>query len=271
MKTGIENLLLYYIQLWNLIPDGERLLTPSSLLQPVLYKNNKAMLKIPIVGEERRGSALMVWWNGIGAVKVLEYDYNAILMERIIGDHSLTTMVVNNQDDEASTVICNVAHMLHSCNKQPLPELVPLEIWFDDLFLFEDKFGEVIKKCASVARRLINNQQDIVVLHGDLHHENILHSTDRGWLAIDPKAIIGERAFDYVNILCNPNAEVALGKGRLTKQLAIISKEARISFDCLLKWTTAWAGLSTVWSFNDGKKRTTAFDVAQIALNELNL
>jgi len=266
----IESLLPHYMQLWNLVSDGERFCTHSSLLQPVLYKDEKAMLKIPIAKEEKAGSRLMVWWNGAGVAKVYEYDENAILMERIISDRSLTEMSVNNQDSEASLIICNVASLLHSPQKEPYPGLIPLKVWFNDLFLFAEKYGETVKKCAFIAKRLLNDQRETVVLHGDLHHENILHSTDRGWLAIDPKGITGERTFDYVNILCNPNAKIALSQGRLAKQVSVISQAAGLSPDYLLKWTVAWCGLSSVWSFNDGERTSIAFDAAKIALNELD-
>ncbi|MDU1892896.1 MAG: aminoglycoside phosphotransferase family protein [Dysgonomonas sp.] len=271
MIADIKKHLLYYISLWNLVRDGESFFTHSSLLQPVLYKNKKAILKIFMVDEEKKGAKLMIWWNGVGAVKVFEYSDDAILMERIANDYSLTAMAINNQDDKATQIICNVANLLHSYNHDSYPELVTLEHRFVDLFLFADKYGEVFKRCADIAKNLLKNQQDRVILHGDLHHENILHSANRGWLAIDPKGIIGERAFDYVNILCNPNAEVALKKGRFLCQIELISKEAKISCENVLKWAAAWSGLSAIWSLNEGRERNIAFEVASIALQELNI
>lgn len=267
MKNEAELLLPHYIQLWDLSPDGNKLITHSSLLQPVLYKNNKAILKIPMAEEEKAGSKLMIWWNGVGAAKVYEYDENAILMERIIGSCSLTDMSANNQDDEASRIICHVVSLLHNYNKKPIPELITLEVWFKDLFLYAEKYGEVLRKSADIAKTLLINQRDIRVLHGDLHHGNILHSAERGWLAIDPKGIIGERTFDYANILCNPNQEITLKKGRLERQLDIICREAKIDFDYLLKWVIAWAGLSATWSLNDGDEKCIAIEVANMAMN----
>jgi len=270
MNIEFEKLLAYYFRLWNLTPDGEILMTNSSILKPVMYKNRKSMLKIPIAREEKVGSKLMIWWNGVGAVKVLEYDDNAILMEKIIGNYSLTQMAINNRDDEASGIICDVANVLHSLKKEPLPELVPLEIWFKDLFLFAQKFGDTFIKCADIARNLLQSQRDIVVLHGDLHHNNILYSENRGWLAIDPKGLIGDRTFDYVNILCNPNGEIALKEGRLNSQIDVISRKTRIEHNYILRWSAAWAALSAIWSLNDGVKNCTALDIAKISLNELN-
>jgi streptomycin 6-kinase len=57
----------------------------------------------------------------------------------------------------------------------------------------------------SVANVLLSSPQDEVVLHGDLHHGNILDFGTRGWLAIDPKGLLGERGFDYANIFTNPD------------------------------------------------------------------
>ena len=37
-------------------------------------------------------------------------------------------------------------------------------------------------------------------LHGDLHHDNVLDFGPRGWLAIDPHGLLGERGFDFANI-----------------------------------------------------------------------
>ena len=42
-----------------------------------------------------------------------------------------------------------------------------------------------------------------VMLHGDLHHENILLDEQRGWLAIDPKGVIGPRAYQPARFLNN--------------------------------------------------------------------
>ena len=42
-----------------------------------------------------------------------------------------------------------------------------------------------------------------MLLHGDLHHENIMHGP-RGWLAIDPKGVLGDPGFDAANMFYNP-------------------------------------------------------------------
>lgn len=52
-----------------------------------------------------------------------------------------------------------------------------------------------------------------MVLHGDVHHGNVLNFGARGWLAIDPRGLVGERAFDHANLLCNPDVATAAASG----------------------------------------------------------
>jgi streptomycin 6-kinase len=59
---------------WDLVPDGEAVITHSSRLLPVLYRGEKAMLKIAVEAEAKRGALLMVWWDGNGAARVLQHE-----------------------------------------------------------------------------------------------------------------------------------------------------------------------------------------------------
>ena len=45
-----------------------------------------------------------------------------------------------------------------------------------------------------VHRRLCESQRDVRLLHGDLHHDNVLLDAGRGCLAIDPTGVTGEVA-----------------------------------------------------------------------------
>ena len=271
MKTKIEDILQHYMQSWDLTYDGSCFHTHSSLIQPVLFKSIECILKIPFTIEEKRGIKVLDWWNGVGVVKVFKSDDDAILMERIINDQSLKSMSINNQDDDATQIICDVAEVLHTSKKRPLPELTPLNTWFEELFLSAEKYGDIFLKSANTALSLLTKQSNSTVLHGDLHHENILYSSDRGWLAIDPKGLLGESAFDYVNILCNPTQKIALTEGRMMKQIEIISKNTGITIKHLLKWTVAWTGLSAVWFLNDNMDAHIPIEILKSAIMQLSI
>lgn len=273
-KNKATEYLIKYTKLWKLSPSGDSFFTYCSLLQPVIYKGTAAMIKIPMEAEERKGSLLMVWWDGNGAAKVLEHDENALLLERISGDHiSLIDMVQQNRDNEATSIICSVAKKLHLIKKDPLLEITTLERWFSDLWPAAAKYGGIIKECAVIAQDVLVNQNDTAVLHGDLHHQNVLYSNTQGWVVIDPKCLIGERAFDYANIFCNPDKETALAPGRFMERLQIVSKEANLDTKHLLKWIIAWCGLSAAWILNEPQGDETPeidLGVAEIALKVLN-
>src|SRR4029079_7379203 len=108
---------------WDLVPDGEPIKTPSSLLLAVRHNGVPAMLKIAREDEERRGGALMAWWEGDGAAKVLARHGDALLLERATGPRSLVAMVTDGQDDEASRILCDVAARLHAPRPGPPPDL----------------------------------------------------------------------------------------------------------------------------------------------------
>ena len=260
-----------YLSRWGLITDGELIITPYSILLPVLYKKMPAMLKFAMTTEERTGGNLMLWWNGQGAARILAHDGDALLMERAIGEGSLIWMAKNHQDDKASQIICAVATILHRSKNKLIPStLIPLSERFKALEPAASQYGGVISKASTIAHELLNDPQDIVVLHGDLHHGNILNFGMRGWLAIDPKGLLGERGFDFANIFCNPDYEIATSYSRLEQQATIVATAANLDRTRLLKWILAYAGLSAAWHLEDGTKPEIAIIIAQNAFSMLN-
>ncbi len=212
----------------------------------------------------------MKWWNGKGAVRVLEHEGAALLMERIIGKRTLIQMVQEGHDDEASRIICDVAAKLHLPHDNPPASLVPLKRWFNALEVVASQEGGVLRQALSTADFLLASQNDIVILHGDLHHGNILDGGSQGWLSIDPKGLIGERGFDFANIFCNPDANIATHEGRLALQAHVVAEATGVQYKRLLQWILAYSGLSAAWSIGDNEDATLALTVAEIAAAEIS-
>jgi streptomycin 6-kinase len=248
-------LLTPWLDLWGLTADGAPFTTRfGSHLCPVRRGAELAMLKIASHEEERRGAALMDWWGGEGAARVLARQDDALLMERVSGSRSLATMALAGEDDEATTILCAVAAKLHAPRSAPPPpNLVPLNIWFSALWPAADAQGGVFATAAAAARRLLADPRDPVVLHGDLHHDNVLDGETRGWLAIDPKGVLGERAFDFANLFRNPTAASALAPGRMARRADIVATQAGLDRRRLLNWVHAYAGLGAAWSLSSGQ------------------
>ena len=257
-----------YLARWDLTPDGEPIATHSSALLPVRRAGVPAMLKIAREAEERWGGLLMRWWGGDGAARVLAQDGAALLLERATGEGSLVEMARSGRDDEASRILCTVAARLHAPRGCP-PPLIPLPRWFEALEPAAARHGGVLKLAAAAARELLATPSDVTVLHGDIHHRNVLDFGPRGWLAVDPKRLVGERGFDYANLFCNPDLAVATAPGRLARQATVVAEAAGLDRGRLLRWILAWAGLSAAWYLEDGEPADLPLAVARLAAAEL--
>lgn len=259
-----------WIERWSLVADGEAFTTKiGSRLQPVLKDGTPAMLKLAAGEEERKGAALMEWYAGEGAARVLEREDYALLLERVIGPRSLSAMAQSGNDDEATAILCDTAAGLHAARSKPPPaSLVPLDIWFRALWPRAASDGGTFARAAEVARPLLATAEDVVVLHGDYHHDNVLDGGARGWLAIDPKGLIGERAFEFANLFRNPTAELALTPGRMRRQVEIVARRARLDPVRLLQWIFAYAGLGAAWSIESGDPAP-GLAIAELAAAEL--
>lgn len=261
-----------WLKFWDLVPDGERIITHTSQLLSVQSRQNgeALMLKVTHNFDERLGAELMKWWNGNGAAMVIGYHGDALLMARANGKSSLLRMATNGEDDEASRIICRVVAKLHSTTGAPPAALVPLPQWFVPLFQVTVT-DPIYLACQNVAAELLFAPQDEVALHGDVHHGNILDFGAHGWLAIDPKGLKGERGYDYANLFCNPELSTAVNQNRFLRQLDVVTQVANIDKTRLLQWIMAYAGLSASWFIEDDDTISAekAIAVARLAWQEL--
>src|SRR5260221_8220689 len=111
-----------WLDRWRLTADGPGFSTKfGSRLLPVAKDGVPAMLKIAEGEEERRGGALMAWWDGVGAAKVLAADDPAILLERLSGPSSLAAMAADGRDAEATAILCEAPAGLHAPPRRGAP------------------------------------------------------------------------------------------------------------------------------------------------------
>lgn len=242
-----------WLRRWRLRAEGDPHTTASSLLIPARTEDGvPVMLKIAHTDEEVRGAALLAALEGRGVARVLRQDGAASLLERATGGRDLVRMVRSGRDDEATRIICTAAERIHAASADVLgaespPELFALPAWFRHLFANADDLGPFHRRGAEIADALLSDPRDESVLHGDLHHGNVLDFGPHGWLAIDPKGLLGEGAFDACNVLCNPSHDRALAPGRLERQFAVVLATTGLEPERLARWLVAWSALSSTW------------------------
>ena len=268
-----------YLVAWSLVVDGPAITTPAASLLPVRYQGQPAMLKISTAAEEQAGYDVLQWWAGDGAVHVLARDGAALLMERAAGGPApstlttlttLTTLSAQGRDADATAILCSTIARLHAPRAAAKPALVPLPAWFTALTAQQRAPGSVLQRAQCTAQALLADPQGRVCLHGDVHHGNVVDGGPRGWQAIDPKGLLGERGFDYANLFCNPNSAIACDPQRFAARVAAVSAWAQLDRKRLLQWILAWAGLSAAWHAEDGTPAEVALQVAALAAAALD-
>lgn len=264
-----------YMQRWHLQADGTTLRTHSSRVLPVIAGKTPAILKVALEDDEKHACILMRWWNGEGAAKVLAAEGDALLLERATGTGSLSQLARNGGDGEATEILCRTLGILHThSTHRTHPEgLMPLQKWFAPLQPAAAYYRGTLVDCSRLADALLRQQTDVVALHGDLHHGNVLDFGQRGWLAVDPKYLRGERTYDYAHLFCGHCAKDALHPGCFQKRLNIVARAAGLSRERLLRWIAAYAGLCAARHLEDDNLVAAQADleVAKLALAEMEI
>ena len=93
-----------------------------------------------------------------------------------------------------------------------------------------------------------------MLLHGDLQHYNVLFSRNRGWVAIDPKGVVGELEYEVGALLRNPveRPELFASSGTVTRRLETLTTLVDLDYSRTLAWSFAQAVLSAIWDVEDG-------------------
>jgi streptomycin 6-kinase len=170
-------------------------------------------------------------------------------------------------------IIASVLNQLHSAPGAPPAEgLYTLPRWFRELFQQADAdeaagIDTLYRRGAKVAAELLANPRDIRVLHGDIHHQNIRHS-ERGWLALDPKGLVGERTYDLANTFCNPGGidldALIEDETRILRTAALFSEKLGVEQGRILAFVFAYACLSAAWSAHDRGDPAAALRIAAL-------
>jgi streptomycin 6-kinase len=111
----------------------------------------------------------------------------------------------------------------------------------------------LVERAEALFDDLISSQTETFLLHGDLHHGNILAAERRPWLAIDPQGVVGERAYDTAALLHNP-AELLRepDPGRLLRRrIDLLSERLNLERTRVRGWGIAQAVLAAYWGLED--------------------
>ncbi len=181
-------------------------------------------------------------------------EENAYIMEAIEPGYSLKD--IDKDEEETSKIVAEllIEHWKISAEKAPLIEIrkrinaLFIESSIKSPFVNEQE--EMIQQARHIALELLESNNDRYVLHGDLHHENILYSQSSNWCMIDPKGVIGPREYDFATYLINQVDEKNFTT-QLTKRIKGIQLVIDLDPILLIKWAFVQSVLSICWKLED--------------------
>lgn len=227
----------------------------------VLQDGTEAVLKLVVPSREFRTElAALRLYDGRGAVRLLAADEErgALLIERAKPGLMLAESELS--DDDRTLAAAEVMRRL----VVPAPdggEFPSVADWAAGFARLRQRHGggtgplpeRVVSRAEETFRRLLEEGGELFLLHGDLHHGNILSSGHGGpvWLAIDPKGVVGEAEYGTIPLLLNqlpPKGQREV----IRRRVLLLCGALGLDHARLLAWGFAHAVLSTAWCDEDG-------------------
>ncbi len=218
------------------------------------YQNNKPIiLKISINSKvlTNEASCLKAFAKH-GAAEVIADDNNMIIMQRAVPGITLKDYFLANEA-QATEALCSIIKELHLANIPKNHNFYYVKELLKILDKELDIPNEILSRARLLKDELLNSTKKEVLLHGDLHHGNILKNGD-GWLVIDPKSFIGDPAFEPAAYLCNPIPELLQkdnAREIIANRTALLAEQLDIPEQRITDWLYVKSVLCWAWSLDD--------------------
>ena len=246
----------HWCEIWGLRPTGPIPNATCSFVWEVAHDELGAcVLKVPFPGTEEVDAvtALLVFREH-GGVSIVRYDEEtgAVLMPKLRSGIDLAS---TNISDKEQTGIC--AALIRRLRGVTTTVPFKLETWFRDL---DNVYGDpMIDEARRIAADLFATSPPPKLLHGDLHHFNILRHGEE-WVVIDPKGVMGDPAYEVAAFMRNPvNAPPDIPT--LARRIRLFHELLGDPIDRLWAWSYVQTTLSALWS--DGEFSQTWKKAAQ--------
>ena len=228
--------------------------TETSLLGFGVHDSKPVVLKITKVADELNSGSVLCAFEAKGTVTAYKSEPGAVLLERLEPGRELVELVRAGNDEEATKILSDVIGRM--ANHKPPTGCPTVFDWARGFDRYHEGpiALELAQQGKEMYRGLAESQKQTMLLHGDLHHYNVLFDTKRGWVAIDPKGVVGELEYEVGAIIRNPveNPGLYVSRDVVERRLKALTTALHLDYERALGWSFAQAVLSAIWSLEDG-------------------
>ena len=248
---------------WELHRDGDEVWHGfcSAVLPVLTPTGGRAVLKVTFDGDDEglHEALALQHWSGRHTVRLLRADPSrrAVLLERLTRTDLTSVPVL-----DACEVVAGLYAEVHT---PALPQLRTITSyvarWLDDL---EAAGADVplprrmVQQALGLGRDLVADPASTgVVVHGDLHYENVLADTDGTWVVIDPKPMSGDPHYEPAPMLWNRWDEVLAAHDSRTavrSRFHTVVDEAGLDEDRARDWVVVRSVINASWAVEDAAR-----------------
>jgi len=239
-----------HLDRWKLTRDG----AGDAASLPVRLAGTPATLRL-LTGDSDEASAARALrhFGGHGAVKVLREDRRAVLLQRAVPGTPLSSLVADGRDHEATEILVALMLRLHHGRYPPKgwPRVADLGAAFERhraAGSHRHVPHRLVERGQRALHDLAETQGRQFLLHGDLHHDRVVSDAREGWLAVEPRALVGEPAYETAAALRGPPGLylVQLDRELMRRRVAIFAERLSVDPARILGWHLAGAVLEVL-------------------------
>ncbi len=198
---------------------------------------------------------------GENTVKIVDSDTEKgiLLLEKLSPGRSLSSL---STKDEAALIAARLMKSLwrvpqsystiDTAVKREKQLRTYVETYPDGIDLLS---SETLQNALTILSELNRSSQQLFLLHGDLHHDNILQSGEDTWKIIDSKGLIGEKEYEIIPFLLNHLPKTNAAK-TIDHRINIFIEELNVSKKRILLWGYTHSVLATCWFIEDRQDAT---------------
>jgi streptomycin 6-kinase len=255
-----------YVERWGL--TVERVFAAGGQISMIVLVRTQdgtpAVLKAGMVTEETaQEHAALAHWDGHGAVRLLRADpeQGVLLLERLAADVSLRSLAEPKAMLEAAGLLQRL--WVPPAADHPFTTVADYSAGLERSLRerreqpYAAGVRPLVDEALALRAELVPTEPEAVLLHGDYHHGNVLAAERVPWLAIDPKPLVGERAYDLAWLVRDRLSTLAAQPGSRAaarRRAAKLADSLDVDPQRLRGWAVFRAVQAGLWYFSVGDR-----------------